>query len=368
MTTPQGTLWKIKPHTRAKHEILRRYLGAWFRILASSFSKLVYVDGFCGPGRYQGGEAGSPLVAIEAAQGLPEGVQAELHFTDWDRQRLHHLTLELRSQKPPPNVAIKCERAHFDGYLRSLLDHLATTRMPPMFVFVDPFGFSKVPYALLKRLLSYRSTEVLITFSADAVNRFLGHPNEKIRALIIDLFGTKRVLEIVDSAASDRIVALRDLYQQQLLEAARFVRFFEMRDERDRVVYYLFFASNNHLGHKRMKEAMWKVDPDGEFRFSDATDVDQPVLFTMDVTAIVSKSIMNRFRQAGQVSVKEVIEFIVNDTPFIDKHVRPALRKLEGDGDVRVNPLKASGKPRRTGTFPPDAVIRFPGSKSDNHG
>jgi three-Cys-motif partner protein len=52
----------------AKHEILTRYLDAWFPILASWNTKVFFIDGFAGPGTYQGGEHDSPLLAMEAAQ------------------------------------------------------------------------------------------------------------------------------------------------------------------------------------------------------------------------------------------------------------------------------------------------------------
>ena len=34
------TVWQIEEHTKAKHEILRRYLSAWFPILASKIPKI----------------------------------------------------------------------------------------------------------------------------------------------------------------------------------------------------------------------------------------------------------------------------------------------------------------------------------------
>jgi hypothetical protein len=43
--------------------------------------------------------------------------------------------------------------------------------------------------------------------------------------------------------------------------------------------YYLFYATNELLGLEKMKEAMWKADESGEFRFSDATDPNQLVIF-----------------------------------------------------------------------------------------
>jgi len=50
-------VWPIEPHTEAKHEILRYYLGAWFPILASAHRRLLYVDGFAGPREYIKGRA-----------------------------------------------------------------------------------------------------------------------------------------------------------------------------------------------------------------------------------------------------------------------------------------------------------------------
>jgi hypothetical protein len=49
---PRDTIWPIEPHTAAKHQILRKYLDAWFPILATYNKRIVYVDGFAGPGRY----------------------------------------------------------------------------------------------------------------------------------------------------------------------------------------------------------------------------------------------------------------------------------------------------------------------------
>ena len=31
-------IWQLEPHTKAKHELLRYYLGAWFPILATEGS------------------------------------------------------------------------------------------------------------------------------------------------------------------------------------------------------------------------------------------------------------------------------------------------------------------------------------------
>jgi three-Cys-motif partner protein len=55
----------LAPHTKIKHEILKRYLDAWLPILGSWAGRVVFIDGFAGPGRYSGGEPGSPVIALQ---------------------------------------------------------------------------------------------------------------------------------------------------------------------------------------------------------------------------------------------------------------------------------------------------------------
>jgi hypothetical protein len=56
------------PHTKAKHAILIRYMGAWLNILAGGAraagypADLVIVDAFAGRGRYSTDDLGSPLL------------------------------------------------------------------------------------------------------------------------------------------------------------------------------------------------------------------------------------------------------------------------------------------------------------------
>jgi hypothetical protein len=56
------TVWEMEPHTQAKHDILSGYLSAWLPIMSKYNERLVYVDGFAGPGVYTNGEPGSPII------------------------------------------------------------------------------------------------------------------------------------------------------------------------------------------------------------------------------------------------------------------------------------------------------------------
>src|SRR5574341_612401 len=77
-------LWNAEPHTLAKIEIVRRYLFLWFRILGTSSNRLVYIDGFSGPGRYLNSDQSSPIAALTSAKtAFDELVRAQRVPTEW---------------------------------------------------------------------------------------------------------------------------------------------------------------------------------------------------------------------------------------------------------------------------------------------
>ena len=65
------TVWPRPAHTKAKHDILVKYLQAWFAIMGGSRydQKVGVFDGFAGPGLYDDGEPGSPVLVVDALLG-----------------------------------------------------------------------------------------------------------------------------------------------------------------------------------------------------------------------------------------------------------------------------------------------------------
>ena len=151
-------LWDIEPHTLAKHEILKRYLEAWFPILARYNQRIVYIDGFCGPGRYKGGEDGSPIIAVKQAMnqfGMLHNREVTFIFIDEREDRIEHLRKEIASMATPSNFVFHIQVAQFEETICEILDNLESKNLnlAPTFAFIDPFGFKGIPFSLVKRLL-----------------------------------------------------------------------------------------------------------------------------------------------------------------------------------------------------------------------
>jgi len=352
---PKTTIWELEPHTAAKHEILRRYVQAWAPILSQgNFPHLVFVDGFAGPGRYSKGEEGSPVIAIKAVIEQPRPIKAKVdfHFIELDKRRSDHLDSEIGVLRPPPNVTTKIHGGRsFQDAFPEIWDSYAPRpgrSRPPTFVFIDPFGF-KIPFSYVTKVLHAQSSEVLITFMFEEINRFLSQGQQPDN--FDDLFGCRDWREAISiKSPSKRVKFLHDLYQRQLTQAAgaNFVRSFAMRNERNTMDYFLFFATNSELGLKKIKEAMWRIDESGTYTFSDATDPNQSVLFAPEPDRqLLTRLIVDKFSGA-ETTVNHIERFVVCQTPFRETHYKKVLQMLElADKIVPINPPAK----RRRGTY-----------------
>lgn len=324
------------------------------------FPDILYIDGFAGPGEYEAGEAGSPIIALDTALGFQPPLTAKVHFLFVEERsdRADHLRKQVALRTLPSNFSVVVEGGvtfktaftnRYSGYVRQ-------GRLIPTFAFIDPFGWTGAPFSLVKQILSHRSCEVFVNFMYEEINRFIGHPHQV--ANFNSFFGTKEWKQCA-SASDPRVRnrCLHDLYLRQLHTGAAYVRSFEMSNARDVTDYYLFYATNELLGLKKMKEAMWKADESGEFRFSDATDPNQLVLFEKAPNLLTLRARIIAEFSGKQVSVANIEKFVLLETAFRESHYKGILKTLEKEGGLSVtNP--ASG--RRAGTFgDPAMIVRF---------
>lgn len=346
-------------HTAAKLEILKSYLQAWFPILSrgQNFDRIIYIDGFAGPGRYKQGEDGSPIIALKAARGA-FGMQFrnpfEFHFVE--RKPSAAIALKaniehLRQQSGLPTtfeIHVHERLTFAQAYEQRIRARLHAHPQAPAFALVDPFGWTGIPMSILSEIMKRRSAEILVNFMFEEINRFIDHPEQHQNFDL--LFGCTVWRQASGMVGGARKKFIHDLYRDQLrrVAGAKQVRSFEMRNERGTTDYFLYFASNNILGLSKMKEAMWKVDPGGGFMFSDATNFDQAVLFQpapdrQELRRLIGERFANQ-----RATVQQVENFVVADTPFNANHYLRVLAVMEADGRLTyLNPPAG----RRRGTY-----------------
>jgi three-Cys-motif partner protein len=363
MAKPVGTVWNLEPHTAKKHEILRRYFEAWLPIMASWNGRVVYIDGFAGPGQYSLGEDGSPILVLKAARDHAYPIRGELVciFVEDDLERYKHLKNLLDGLSPTLPSRIKWEvvQGKFDEHLTKTLNVIEAQKknLAPAFVFIDPFGIAHTPFRTVAKLLANPKCEVLVNFMYEEVNRFISL--EEQAENFDRLFGTDDWRSVRSlSGPSQRRKAIHDIYLKQLKTRATYVHSFEMLNKGNSTDYFLFFATNNLKGLEKMKEAMWKVDGTGSFQFSDHADArGMTSLFSAHPNLVPLREVILKKFKGQQVRIESLRDWVIAETEFLPKHLKvPILAPMEHAGELSV----VSPAPRRRkGTFSPGTILKF---------
>lgn len=356
--------WPLDDHTRGKHLVLKAYLDAWFPIVGSWSGRILFIDGFAGPGEYVGGEPGSPLIALRTflQHRWRDKIVGEVVFLFIENDPIRAAHLE-RLVEPiradlPPNWRVHVRAAPFDETMTEALDALERQNrdLAPAFVMVDPFGIKGTPMSVLERILNNPRSEVYVSFMFEWINRFLSTP--EFEPHLDQLFGSpdwRPALDIADS--TERKAYLYDLYERRLrIAGAEHVLRFEVFEDH-RLVYAIFFGTKSNTGSDRMKQAIWKVVPGGDFAFRRSRS--GQIAFDLSEANFepLKDALRSEFGGQGWVTIEDVLDFVASDrTDYHTGQVRKnALIPMENDGSISVD---ASSRRKRR-TYPDGTRLRF---------
>jgi three-Cys-motif partner protein len=344
MAAPKTTLWKREPHTEGKHLVLENYLKAWFPILGmgNRNRRILFIDGFAGPGEYRGGEEGSPVVAMRVLAEHPAEIKAEVVFFFMEREidRARHLERLVAQWRPklPASAKVHVREGRFDASMTDVLDELDEhgRSMAPALVMIDPFGVKGMPMEVVRRIMANRKCEVYLSFMSEAMNRFV--TEAEFETPMDGLFGSGEWRQARDLAGRERRSFLHELYRKQLKDAGatQVVRFHLFAG--NRLKYSIFFGTRHSLGSDRMKQAIWTVAPFGDYRFRGGEQAQ--ISFLEPDFEPLQEALRERFEAAGWVSIEDIEEFVRSDaTIYHTGQLRSeALRPMEESGRIDVDP------------------------------
>lgn len=334
-------LWKKEEQTEGKHLVLKYYLNGWLPILGRSNGRILYIDGFAGPGEYSGGEPGSPLIALECirkhrSKSRLKNVEIICLFIESDINHANHLEIILKEQKVIPNVVSRVQVGKFDDHMTEILDYLEEQKqsLAPSFVMIDPFGIKGNRMELIQRILANRRSECLISFMYEPIRRF--HKQPEFVKPLNELFGTKKwknCREIKDSNTKKQF--LHDLFKKQLKKyGAKYVIYFELL-RGGRHVYTMYFATNHLKGCNLMKQALWTAEPSGSFAIRGYA-AQQTILFKPGMEPLVQQ-LKSRFG-SSDTPIEKIDDFVMSDeTIYHSGQLRKnTLTPLEKEGRITV--------------------------------
>ena len=278
---------KIEPHSKAKLDVLRRYIQEYFDRLnvypQREEFRLDLIDGFAGGGTFRDGNtdiSGTPLVMLEEAEKAEErlnkkrtkrlDINCKFYFIDKERAHTDHLKKVLKEREyrvDEDRIVVRTGlfEDEIEGILRSIKQR--QPRAGRAIFLLDQTGFAQVELSLVYRILNELATaEVILTFAADALVNHLATTPEIVKAV--------SPLELTESHISDLIqykdgIGGRALVQRTLRNHIRTVTgaeydtpFFIRPRESRRALWFLHLSR-----HSTARDVMIRLHWDIQNRF-----------------------------------------------------------------------------------------------------
>jgi three-Cys-motif partner protein len=157
-----------------KHGVLSRYPTVFASMAGWGEAEVVLYDGYAGPGRYEDGSEGSPLLLVETAQRVAKFRKVRLLFSEEDLDT--HTELN-RTLTQAAGEAVQWD-ADYGPVEQWAPVNVRIADEAPMLTFLDPFGVG-LSYDVLTKILLGRpanlKTEVLLNINIESVRRIGGH-------------------------------------------------------------------------------------------------------------------------------------------------------------------------------------------------
>lgn len=346
MTVPTALLWERDPHTAAKHQMLSRYLQAWFPILCSRFQRsgVTYAEGFAGPGEYLDHSEGSPVIALRQAL-RPDVTQHDctIRFVCVEKRgdRLKHLT-ELVGQKFPSRPSIVQFHPVKGDCSTELLPNLASVGAMdgPIFANLDGWGVD-TPFHIVERIGQCRSSEVLITFDTQWFIRFASMDDVEAGDRV---FGDTEWRSVQErSSAVQKRRFLIETYLKRLNDAKfTFTLTFELVDEGGHGLL-LVYGTSSERGVEKMKDAMWTVDAVTGSRFRDPRDPNQMAFDVHRPTFVPLRRELLELLAEGGRSIAELKRHTLLHTIYRPTHANQEVSLMVQEGVLDKGPGRGDG-------------------------
>lgn len=349
-------LWRIDPHTTIKHLVYRHYLGCWMGKVLQKFPEAAIIDGFAGPGEYECGADGSPIIVAKMFLDHHSSAKLKhLHLVAQEERsdRVQHLVRQVVLLRVDPRLHIDVrEPASFPVVLTTLtaVAHRDNERRPVLWI-LDPYNWEPVPATVVDACLRGPRDEVMLTFFVDEVYRFMNSPAHE--TAITRYLGTDEWKELRTVSHEGMCKsALIDLYCRRLRDGSGVLTGqFSIGVKNQTPRYAIIFATHSPAGLECWNPVTWRLDHRGGQIL--ALKPEQLDMFATGMTPTEKLAADLKRFEGREVKWDELMAF-VRRSNFLDKHVREALSLLAVDGlALRVDPLDSRSP------WPDGSVVRF---------
>ena len=195
---------QIEPHSKAKLEVLRRYIQEYFDRLnvypQREEFRLDLIDGFAGGGTFRDENtelSGTPLVMLEEAEKAEERlnrkrkkrlhINCKFYFVDKEKAHTNHLRKVLKERGyKVDEEKIVVRTGLFENEVKDILRSIKQRqpRIGRAIFLLDQTGFSQVELSLVSNILGeLHAAEVILTFAAESLVNHLAETPQIVKAV-----------------------------------------------------------------------------------------------------------------------------------------------------------------------------------------
>jgi three-Cys-motif partner protein len=242
--------------SKIKDEVLENYMTPYLAKVNTRGQPILLIDGYAGPGIFEDGAHGSPLIMCEKAEEWAKGNYHAIFVNN--KRKYHERLLREIQQRGWLNAA----EPRLGNTQLVLQDIPKTLKDQTVFLYLDPFGPTGCDFKLLEPFLHRNprfSTEILLTMNMPGIHRLaarhvneVGREDEETirdnRLKLTRVFGGDYWEDILrqDIDAEKREIQLIEAYQKKLSEYFPYTRSCPVREGTGkRIKYFIVFASHH---------------------------------------------------------------------------------------------------------------------------
>ncbi|SFT15748.1 three-Cys-motif partner protein TcmP [Sphingobacterium wenxiniae] len=346
-------------HSEVKVKLLGTYLQKYFNIMSNTpfVNTVHYYDMFSGPGIYEDGGHGSPMIILRElkqahfrskARTVDLSSQYKCIFNDKDTEIIEALEKNIKEAKIhyPEIGTLEYSNKDYKEICPDVVKKLKTLlNSEKAFIFIDPYGYKDVRFSEIRDLLSNKKSEVLLFLPTHFMFRFSenGTP-ESLYDFINDIVPRDQWPKSVTGL--DFVENLKHAFQQNLGKDFFVDSFIISRDKNQ--FFCLFFFTSHIYGFDRMLDTKWEIDTeDGRgWKFNAASsDLFSQVVNSPNISKF--EKILEEYLEQKR-SNKEIYVFTLRKG-HLPAHTTQILKKWQDDG-ILVATLP-NGKPARKSAF-----------------
>ena len=255
-------LYAGKEQSLVKHEVLRRYLSTFAHKIGSKWDSITYIDGFSGPWNSLSPDLkdSSFAIALSELRKARETHRARkllrlrCFFVE---ETLSAFKLLDQFVKAQTDVEIEIRNARFEDSIVDVLNFLRADRSTFAFTLIDPKGWTGFPLDVIRPLVAFQPSEVLVNFMTSFIIRFVEVGQE--RDGLAKMFGSYEALDrIAGLQGEDRVDGCVFEYCSALKAAGHFEHVSPavvLQPKKDGQHYHLIYGTRKPVGLKVFKDA-----------------------------------------------------------------------------------------------------------------